>query len=171
MGRQTILVLRTVLVALLAGSVVVQVVFVPLLYIDMREIDTDLAYVRIPLVVIAILTVLAAQAVLICVWKLATMVRRGTVFSDDAFRYVDVIIGAVTAGAVLVLAFAVLLATTNRNVPGDAVAPGMVLLICGAAVAVFGVALVVLVLRMLLVQAVTRDAEANQMQTELDGVI
>lgn len=171
MGRQTILVLRTVLVALLAGSVVVQVVFVPLLYIDMRELDADLAYVRVPLVVIAILTVLVAQAVLICVWRLATMVRRGTVFSDDAFRYVDVIIGAVTAGAVLVLAFAVLLATTNRNVPGDAVAPGMVLLICGGAVAVFGVALVVLVLRMLLVQAVTRDAEANQMQTELDGVI
>ena len=171
MGRQTILVLRTVLVALLAGSVVVQVVFVPLLYIDMRELDADLAYVRVPFVVIAILTVLAAQAVLVCVWKLATKVRRGTVFSDDAFRYVDVIIGAVTAGAVLVLAFAVLLATTNRNVPGDAVAPGLVLLIWGGAVAVFGVALVVLVLRMLLAQAVTRDAEANQMQTELDGVI
>jgi hypothetical protein len=171
LGRQTILVLRTVLVALLAGSVVVQVVFVPLLYIDMRELDPDLAYVRVPLVVIAILMVLAAQAVLICVWKLVSMVRKGTVFSNDAFRYVDVIIGAVTAGAVLVLAFAVLLATTNRNVPGDAVAPGMVLLICGGSVAVFGVALVVLVLRMLLVQAVTRDAEASRMQTELDGVI
>ena len=171
MGRQTILVLRAVLMALLAGSVLVQVVFVPLLYIDMRELDPDLAYVRVPLVVIAILAVLAAQAVLICVWKLTTMARRGTVFSNDAFRYVDVIIGAVTAAAVLVLAFAVLLATTNRNVPGDAVAPGMVLLICGGSVAVFGVALVVLVLRMLLVQAVNRDAEANRMQTELDGVI
>ena len=171
MGRQTILVLRTVLVALLAGSVMVQVVFVPLLYIDMRELDPDLAYVRVPLVVIAILAVLAAQAVLVCVWKLTTMAGRGTVFSNDAFRYVDVIIGSVTAAAVLVLAFAVLLATTNRNVPGDAVAPGMVLLICGGSVAVFGVALVVLVLRMLLVQAVTRDAEANRMQTELDGVI
>ncbi len=85
MGRQTILVLRTVLVALLAGSVMVQVVFVPLLYIDMRELDPDLAYVRVPLVVIAILAVLAAQAVLVCVWKLTSMVRRRHGFLERRF--------------------------------------------------------------------------------------
>lgn len=73
--------------------------------------------------------------------------------------------GAVVAAAVLLFALAVVLA------PGEAVPPGMVLLICGAAVAVLGVALVVVVLRMLLAQAVARDVEAAQLRSELDEVI
>jgi type II secretory pathway pseudopilin PulG len=47
----------------------------------------------------------------------------------------------------------------------------VVLLLCGVVVAVLGVALVVLVLRMLLAQAVARDIEAAQMQAELEEVI
>ena len=55
--------------------------------------------------------------------------------------------------------------------PGEAVAPGVVLLIGGLAVMVAGVALIVLVMRMLLAQAVARDAEAHHLQAELDEVI
>ena len=47
----------------------------------------------------------------------------------------------------------------------------MTLIMGGVGVAILGVALIVLVLRMLLVQAVARDAEAAQMQAELDEVI
>jgi hypothetical protein len=47
----------------------------------------------------------------------------------------------------------------------------MVLLIGGAGVLVAGIALIVLVLRMLLAQAVARDAEAHHLQAELDEVI
>lgn len=99
------------------------------------------------------------------------MVRRGTVFSHAAFRYVHIVIGAIVAAAVVVFALAVVLALTNRRVPGDAVAPGVVLLICGAALAILGVALIVLVLRMLLAQAVARDVEATQPRAELAEVI
>jgi hypothetical protein len=38
-------------------------------------------------------------------------------------------------------------------------------------VAILGVALIVLVLRMLLAQAVARDTEASQLRAELDEVI
>jgi hypothetical protein len=103
--------------------------------------------------------------VLVCVWRLVTMVRRGTVFSHGAFRYVHTVIGAVTAAALLVFTLGVVLA------PGEAVAPGVVLLIGGVGVAVLGVALIVLVLRMLLAQAVDRDAEAARMRAELAEVI
>jgi hypothetical protein len=41
----------------------------------------------------------------------------------------------------------------------------------GIGMAVLGGALIVLVLRMLLAQAVARDVEATQMQAELDDVI
>ncbi|OEJ23655.1 ABC transporter [Streptomyces agglomeratus] len=165
MGKLTVLALRAVLVVLLAGSVFVQAVMVPLLAVDLNGLDPDFAYLRTPLLVIIVLGIVTVQVVLVCVWRLVTMVRRGTVFSPAAFRYVHVVIGAMVAAALVVFALAVVLA------PGEAVAPGIVLLICGVVVAILGVALIVLVLRMLLAQAVARDVEAAQMQAELDEVI
>jgi hypothetical protein len=165
MGKLTVRALRAVLVGLLAGSVFVEAVMVPLLALDLDGLDPDYAYLRTPLLLIIVLGVVTAQVVLVCVWRLVTMVRRGTVFSPAAFRYVDVVTGAFVAAALLVFALAVVLA------PGEAVAPGIVLLICGAALAVMGVALIVLVLRMLLAQAVARDVEATRMQAELAEVI
>jgi hypothetical protein len=120
--------------------------------------------VRAPIIVITVLGFVIIQVTAVCVWRLLTMVRRGTVFSRAAFRYVNVIIGAAAAGSLLTLALGVTLA------PGEAVPPGMVLLIGGAAVVVAGIALVVLVMRMLLAQAVARDAEAHHLQAELDEV-
>lgn len=165
MGTLTILALRIVLALVLAGSVFVQVVMVPLLAIDLDELNPDHAYLRTPLLVFAVLGVVTIQVVLVCVWRLVTMVRRGTVFSDAAFRYVDVVIGAIVAASLLTFGLGVVLA------PGEAVAPGVVLLIGGAAVLVAGIALIVLVMRMLLAQAVARDAEAHHLQAELDEVI
>ena len=86
-------------------------------------------------------------------------------FSHAAFRYVDVVTGALAAASVLTFGLGVVLA------PGEAVAPGVVILIGGAAVLIAGMALIVLVLRMLLAQAVARDAEAHDLRAELDEVI
>ncbi|MFG2680246.1 DUF2975 domain-containing protein [Streptomyces sp. NPDC048392] len=165
MGNLMVLALRAVLAVLLAGSVFVQAVMVPLLAMDFEGADAALASVRTPVLVIVVLGVVTVQTVLVCVWRLVTMVRRGTVFSLAAFRYVHVVIGAFVAAALLVFALAVVLA------PGEAVAPGIVLLLCGVVVAVLGVALIVLVLRMLLAQAVARDIEAARMRAELAEVI
>ncbi|CAM5643223.1 hypothetical protein SGLAM104S_07462 [Streptomyces glaucescens] len=107
-----------------------QAVMVPLLAADLRDFG-----LRTPVIVIVLLGVVTAQVVLVCVWRLVTMVRRGTVFSHGAFRYVHTVIGAVTAAALLVFTLGVVLA------PGEAVAPGVVLLIGGVGVAVLGVAL------------------------------
>ena len=159
------LALRIVLVAALAGSLFVQAVMVPLLASDLNGLDPDYAHLRTPLILIAVLGILTVQVTLVCVWRLLTMVQRGTVFSHAAFRYVDIVFGAVTVASLLTFALGTVLA------PGDAVAPGIVLLIGGLAVLVAGVALIVLVLRMLLAQAVARDAEASGLQAELDEVI
>jgi hypothetical protein len=137
---------------------------VPLLAVDLEEAGADLVGVRIPLLAIVVLGIMTVQVTLVCVWRLLTMVRRGTVFSHGAFRYVDIIFAAVAAASVLVFGIAVLLA------PGDA-APGIVLLICGASLLIAGAALIVLVLRTLLAQAVARDVEAQHLRTELDEVI
>jgi hypothetical protein len=115
--------------------------------------------------VITILGMMSVQVALLCVWRLVTMVRRGTVFSHAAFRYVDAVIGAIVAAALVWFAVTVL------NAPGQRDDPGVTVIMGGVGLAVLGVALLVLVLRMLLAQAVARDAEASQLQAELDEVI
>ncbi|WP_026547200.1 DUF2975 domain-containing protein [Paenarthrobacter nicotinovorans] len=163
MGKLTILALRIVIAMVLAGSLFVQLWMVPLLSTDLVEAGAPDGP-RVALLVIVVLGILCAQVVAVCVWRLLTMVRRGTVFSHGAFRFVDVIFGAIAAAAVLMFGIAVILA------PGD-IAPGVVMLICGAALMIGGVALVVLVMRTLLAQAVARDVEAAGLRAELDEVI
>ena len=154
--------LRIVIAMVLAGSLFVQVVMVPLFWVDL---DGATAGVRISVVAIVVLGIVCVQVTAVCVWKLLTMVRRGTVFSDAAFRFVDVIFFAIAVASLLAFALGVVLA------PGEDVAPGVVLLIGGFGVCVGGVALIVRVLRLLLAQAVARDAEAQHLQAELDEVI
>ena len=165
MGRLTILAVRLVFAVVLAGSLFVQAFMVPLLAADLDDLNSEHAYLRLPLLAFTVLFIVCIQVAVVCVWQLVTMVRRGTVFSDGAFRYVDVVIGAVAAAALLTFALGVVLA------PGEAVAPGVVLLVGGAGVLISGIALVVLVLRMLLTQAVARDADARHLQAELDEVV
>ena len=162
MGRSTVLALRVVLALALVGSVFVQAVMVPLFWADLDEAPTG---VRVPVIVIVVLGIVTMQVTGVCIWRLLTMVRRGTVFSLAAFRYVDVVVGAIATASALTFALGVVLA------PGEAVAPGVVLLVGGVATVVAGVALVVLVLRMLLAQAVATTVEAHQLRAELDEVI
>jgi hypothetical protein len=164
-GSLMVVALRSVLAVTLAGSVFVQGVMVPLMAIDLEEADSDVAHLQIPFAVILILGIVTVQVTVVCVWRLVTMVRRGTVFSHAAFRYVDVMIGAAAAAALLTFALAVVLA------PGDAVAPGVVLLICGGTVVAAGIGLIVLVMRTLLAQAIARETEAQELRGELDEVI
>lgn len=162
MGNLAVVALKVVLACALAGSLVVQVLMVPLLWVDLDDAPGG---VRVPLVAIVVLGIVCLQVIAVCLWRLLTMVRRGTVFSHAAFRYVDVVIAATATGAVLTFGLAVVLA------PGESAAPGVVGLICGVSLVVGGVALLVLVLRMLLVQAAETDSRARDLQSELDEVI
>ncbi|MFD3453268.1 DUF2975 domain-containing protein [Streptomyces sp. NPDC058691] len=163
MGKITVLALRAVLVVVLAGTVFVQAGMVWALVSGNDPEDGSLPLT--PLRLITILGMLSAQVALVCVWRLVTMVRRGTVFTHAAFRYVDVVIGAIVAAAL------VWFAVTLINAPGQRDDPGVTLIMGGVGVAILGVALLVLVLRMLLAQAVARDVQAARMQAELDEVI
>lgn len=161
MGTLTIVLLRIVIAISLVGSLFVQTVIVPLVWVDLEGAPL---WARITPVTIAVLGILTMQVFAVCVWRLLTLVRRGSVFSDAAFRYVDVVIGAIGAAAVLTLLLAVVLA------PGGA-APGIVGLICGAALVLGGMALLVVVMRRLLAQAIEREHETRALRSELDEVI
>ncbi|MFB7053082.1 DUF2975 domain-containing protein [Streptomyces vinaceus] len=163
MGKLTVGALRAVLVVVFAGTVFVQAGLVWTLVTGNDPEDGT-----IPLTALRVITILgmvSAQVALYCVWRLVAMVRRGTVFSHAAFRYVDVLIGAIVSAAL------VWFAVTAVNAPGQREDPGVSVIMAGIGVAILGVALMVLVLRMLLAQAVARDVEASRMRAELDEVI
>ncbi|MGW4425747.1 DUF2975 domain-containing protein [Streptosporangium sp. NPDC004631] len=163
MGKLAVRALRAVLVVVLACTVFVQALTVWALVSGSDPEDGSLPLT--PLRVIAILGMVSAQVALVGVWRLVTMVRRKTVFSHAAFRYVDAVIGAIVAAALLWFA------VTALNAPGQRDDPGVTVIMGGIGLAILGVALIVLVLRMLLAQAVARDVEAARMQAELDKVI
>jgi hypothetical protein len=162
-GKLTVRALRAVLGVVLTGTVFVQAGMVWVLVSGSDPEDGSLPLT--PLRVITILGMMSAQVALVCVWRLVTMVRRGTVFSHAAFRYVDGVIGAIVGAALLWFT------VTSINAPGQRDDPGVTVIMGGIGLAILGVALIVLVLRMLLAQAVTRDVEATQMQAELNEVI
>src|ERR1700759_589480 len=163
MGKLAVWALRAVLAVVLAGTVFVQAGMVWAL-----ATGSDPENGSLPLTALRVVTILgmvSAQVAVVCVWRLVTMVRRGTVFSHAAFWYVDVVIGAIVAAAL------VWFTVTILNAPGQRADPGVTLIMGGVGVAILGVALIVLLLRMLLAQAVARDTEATRLQAELDDVI
>ena len=163
MGKLTVRSLRAVLAVVLTGTVLIQLVMVWTVISGNDPEDGSLPLTSMRL--ITILGMVTVQVALVCVWRLVTMVRRGTVFSHAAFRYVDIVIVAIVAAAL------VWFTVTAINAPGQRDDPGVTLIMGGIGVAIFGVALIVLVLRMLLAQAVARDVEATQLKAELNEVI
>jgi Protein of unknown function (DUF2975) len=111
MGKLTVRALRVVLAVVLAGTVFVQAGMVWTLVGGSDPEDGSLPLTALRL--ITILGMVSVQVALVCVWRLVTMVRRGTVFSHAAFRYVDIMIGAIVAAAL------VWFAVTIVNVPGQ----------------------------------------------------
>jgi hypothetical protein len=165
MGRLAILALRAVITLMFAGLLVVQGLVIPAIGRDIEDGSAEFAHLRWPVVIILFLGVLTVQVALVCIWQLLTMVRRDTVFGAAAFRYVDIVIGAAVVATLLAMVLSFLLA------PGEAVAPGIVLLVVIGGMGTAGIALLVLVLRVLLAKAVALDTTATTLRAELDEVI
>lgn len=147
MNTPTITALRVVIAIALAGSVVVQIAGASVVW---NDLDTTPLPGRLALVAFLIAGVATLQLFAVGVWMLLTKVRRGSIFSAISFRWVNVIIAAIAAASVLMLALGAALA------PGDT-APGM--------------ALLVVVMKALLRQAIARDAEATALRSELDDEV
>lgn len=161
MTHPTIAVLRGIIALALAGSVIVQAMILPAVW---RDTEGTELWRRVVLVTLLALFVGAMQVIAVCVWQLLTKVRQGSVFSRSSFGYVDAVIVSLAAAAVVVFGLAALMAA------GEA-APGVVGLVCGAALVFGGVALVVVVMRALLRQAIDRESEARTLRAELDEVV
>lgn len=155
--------LRVVLVVLFAGLVVGQTMSFPGQFAHMAQESPEMAYLRWPLTVFAVLELLCIQVVIVCIWKLLTMVKADRIFSKDAFGWVDGIVWAIAAGWLLFAAAAATITGIIYFTP-ELRDPGTPILL-------FGMTLLgsVLVMLMVVMRALLRQAAA--LRSDMDEVI
>lgn len=147
---------------LLAGAFLViallQVVGLPWLSgVMARDLPAE-AYMRWPILTLAVLGLGCVQVGIVCTLRLLGFTRSGEVFSPRALRWVDGLTGAFLAGSLVCLATIVYQSFTVGGPP-----VWMLMLLCGVVLGV-GMALLMSVMRTLLVQA-------TGLRTEMDAVI
>lgn len=101
------------------------------------------------------------ELALLAIAKLVLMVRRDRIFDARAFRWVNVIIGAAAAASAIVLAVLVVAEATDGDGPGE-LPPGIGALMVGVVLALAALALLMVVMKALLRQAVALDAELRE---------
>jgi hypothetical protein len=149
--------LRFFLVVLFVVLVLFQVMSLPGQFRHMAEQDPGMAYLRWPATAVTVFWVLCVQVVVVCTWKLLTLVLADEIFTDGALRWVDGIVWAV--GAAWAVLVAVLL-----FVGFNATDPGLPLLLFLLTVGVTVLGLLMVVMRALLRRATT-------LRTDMEGVI
>lgn len=147
MSRFVYFAARALIAVMLLGTVIVQVL-VPIIAREEAAYAPEFASLQWPMTVLTILAVVCAQVALVAMWQLVTLSAQDTVFSNQAFRWVDVVIWASLAAAGVIAVVFLWLAA----MPG--VGPVLVFGIPLAA-AVFCLALAVLmaIMKRLLAQA------------------
>lgn len=147
--------LRVFLVLLFGILVLFQVMSLPGQFAHMAQESPEMAYLRWPLTAVTVFWVLCAQVVIVCTWKLLTLVKNDRIFSTASLVWVDAIVWAIGA------AWAVLLGVF-LYVGFHADDPGLPLLLFLMLTGVTVVGLLMVVMRALLRQATTlrSDMEA-----------
>ena len=154
--HKVVLALRGLLVLAFAAIVLLQVMSVPGTLAYNAEQSED-PFWHVPLLVVLETELVCAQVVVVAVFVLLGMVQQDRIFSDAAFRWVDVILAAMGIGWVVWAGLGAFVVLTSDD-PGLPLAMA-VLLLAGAVVG-----LLMLVMRALLTQATT-------LRSDMDAVI
>jgi hypothetical protein len=149
--------LKILLVGAFLLTVVFQTLSMPGQFRYMAEENPDLAYLRWPLTIWAILELLCLQVIIVCIWRLLGMIREQRIFTEDAFAWVNAILAAMGAGWLRLAGWS-LYAVSRADDPGDAMALFAVVL-----------ATAVVVLLMAVMRELLR--QATGLRSDLDGVI
>ncbi|MFD3443818.1 DUF2975 domain-containing protein [Microbacteriaceae bacterium 4G12] len=161
--RVPLLVLRVFLACLFAFLVLMQVMSIPGdISHDVRE-TPEAAHLLWPILVVAELELLCAQVVIVCTWKLLTMVKRDSIFSDASLGWVNGIVWSFVAGWLLLAGIAAYLTAVIYVTP-EIRDPGIPLVLFG--MVLFGA---VLVLLMVVLRALLR--QATVLRTDMEAVI
>jgi hypothetical protein len=155
--------LRVLLVLLFVAAVIGQTLSVPGQFADVGQGTPDLSYLRWPLTAFGVLELVCVQVVIVCTWKLLTMVKADRIFSSAAFAWVDGIVWAITVAWLLLAAMSAALTVVIYVTP-ELRDPGTPMLLLGLVLVGGVVVMLMIVMRALLRQAA-------DLQTDMDAVI
>lgn len=156
MGRVVIAALRALLVVILVAALAAQLWFFPTLAGESAVQYPEVAWLRWPVLAAVVLGIAAVEVALVAVWVLLSMVARDEVFSDRAFRWVNMIIAAAVVATVMTVGILALLVSAKVAAGGLAL-PLLALIVAGAAFA-----LLMVVMKGLLRQAAGLTAELSE---------
>lgn len=158
MTNRAVVLLRVLLILLFVGLLVGQTFSIPGQLGYMAQESPAFAPWRWPVLAVAEVSMLCGQVVIVCTWRLLTMVMADRIFSEAAFGWVNTILAAMT------VAWALLLITSVALIVGLFDDPGTPMLLFAMVLAGGTVVLLMYVMRALLRQATT-------LRTEMDEVI
>lgn len=159
---RVVLPLRVLLVVVFAALVAAQVGALPRMLPDIADPSLEQSAVRAVMLAVSVLGLVCVQVVVVCTWRLLTLVAEDRIFSADALPWVDAIVRAVAVGeAALAGAFVCSYYFVVDEVSDDPALPVLllVLLLIGAVVG-----LLLVVMRALLRHATT-------LRTDMEAVI
>lgn len=158
-----VLPLRALLVLVFLGLLIAQVMSFPGQFLSSNGSGSGPDPWRWPMLVFWELEALCLQVVIVCVWRLLTLVQRGRIFTSDSLRWVDVIMWTFVWSWLLLAALAGSLVGYIYFTPE--------LRDPGAPMVLIGITLIGAVLVLLIV--VMRDLlrQATSLRTDLEGVI
>lgn len=155
--------LRVLLVLVFAGLLLAQVFSLPGQFSHMAAESPHLGFIPWLLVAFWILELVCVQIVIVCTWRLLTLVRADRIFSEEAFVWVDAIVWAMAVGWVLLAGVSAYLVGLIYFTP-ELRDPGLPIFL-------FGMVLIsgVVVLTMFVLRALLR--QATVLQSDLEEVI
>ncbi len=156
-GPRAVVPLRVLLVVLFAILVGLQTFSLPGQFAHMAQESPELADLRWPLTGVTVFWVLCVQVVIVCTWRLLTLVTHDRIFSVASLVWVDAIVGAILAAWVVLLGV-FLYVGVRADDPGTPIL--LFLMVIGLAV----VGLLMVVMRALLRQA-------TALRTDMEAVI
>src|SRR4051794_16288493 len=161
--RVPVVLLRIFLASLFAFLVLMQVFSLPGMFAYRAQQAPELAGLSWSMLAFFELEVLCFQIVIVCTWRLLTMVDKDRIFSEGSLAWVNVIVWAFVAGGLLLAAEAAFVTGVIYFTP-ELRDPGTPLLL-------FGIVLIgaVLVLLMVILRALLRQATA--LRADLEHVI
>lgn len=158
-----VLPLRVLLALLFVGLLVGELLSVPGQFSSFGAHAPGLLPLKAPLLAVAIVELVAVQVVIVCIWRLLGLVAVDGIFSERAFRWVDVILWTMVGAWLLLAAVCATVIGVVYFTP-ELRDPGLPILLSGT-----GLVGLVVVLLMVVMRALLRQAAA--LRADLEAVI
>jgi hypothetical protein len=153
--------LRALLVLVFLGLLVAQFLSLPGEFRQQADEHPEAGFIPWLLLTFAILEVVCIQIVIVCTWRLLTLVRSDRIFSQESFVWVDVIVWTMVGAWLLLASLSASLIAVIYFTP-ELRDPGTPILLTGMTLIGGVVVLTIVVLRALLRQATVLRADLEE---------